>query len=109
MTQDELTELWMSRIKDYQSRSSEERMADWCDRHQVTRHQLWYWIRKLKKAEQPTASASRSQWVSVSLDETASDECSPILVRVGGATIEVRPGFDLTLFADVVRTLKTLC
>jgi len=84
-------------------------VAAWCERHQVTPSQLWYWMRKLQKAEQPTPPAGRPQWVSLHLDETASDEASALLVKVGVATIEVRAGFDPSLLTEVVRMLKTLC
>lgn len=103
----EMAELWSARIKDY--RASGERVATWCERHQVTPRQLWYWMRKLKKAEQQIPVASKPQWVSLRLEETASEGTSPLLVRVGAATIEVKPGFEPSLFAAVVRTLKTLC
>jgi transposase-like protein len=100
-------ELWIARINDY--RASGERVVTWCERHQVTARQLWYWMRKLRKAEQQTPSASKPQWVSLCVDETAAGGASPLLVKVGGATIELRPGFEPALFAAVVRTLQTLC
>ncbi|WP_083910399.1 IS66 family insertion sequence element accessory protein TnpA [Effusibacillus pohliae] len=109
MTQTELRELWSTRIKDY--RASGERVATWCERHGVTPRQLWYWLRKLKKTEQHPES-SRLRWIPVHVDETSSDGTSgpsSLLVKVGSATIEVRPGFDPALFADVVRTLRSLC
>lgn len=107
MTREEMAELWISRIKNY--RASGERAATWCEHHHVTRRQLGYWTRKLKKAEQLTPSASRPQWVSVRVDEPASDGATPILVRVGAVAVEVRSGFEPSLLADVVRALKTLC
>lgn len=107
MTREGMAELWISRVNDY--RASGERVATWCGRHQVTPRQLGYWMRKLKKAEQLTPSASRPQWVSVRVDEPASDGAAPILVRVGAVAIEVRSGFEPSLLADVVRALKTLC
>ena len=101
-------DLWISRINEY--RGSRERVAAWCERHQVTPSQLWYWMRKLQKVpEQQIPPAGRPQWVSLRLDESASDEASPLLAKVGAATIEVRAGFDPALLADLVRTLKTLC
>ena len=60
-----MTQLWIERIKDY--RASGESVAAWCQRHQVTQHQLWYRMRKLRKAEQQTLSAEKPQWVSLRL------------------------------------------
>ncbi len=107
MAREETAELWVARIEDY--RASGERVAEWCKRHQVTPRQLWYWMRKLRKAEQQTPPASKAQWVSLRLDETAAAGASPLLVRVGAATIEVRAGFDPSLLAEVVGALKPLC
>mgnify|MGYP001289011261 CR=1 FL=1 len=107
MTQEELREVWSARIKDY--RSSGERVATWCERHEVTPRQLWYWMRKLKRADEQKPATSKPQWVPIRMDEPSSDGASPLLVKVGSASIEVRPGFEPSLLADVVRVLKALC
>ena len=107
MSRKELTELWSSRINDY--RASGERVADWCERHQVPSHRLFYWMRKLKKADQQSPSASAPQWVAVSLEESTPEEAPLIAVRVGTFAVEVRSGFEPAVLAAVVRTLKTLC
>ncbi|HEY3366806.1 MAG TPA: helix-turn-helix domain-containing protein [Symbiobacteriaceae bacterium] len=107
MSREEVAELRNSRINDY--RASGERVAAWCERHQVTSHQLFYWMRKLKKADRQTPSASEPKWVALSLEGTTPDAAPPILVRVGTVAVEVRVGFEPSVFADVVRTLKTLC
>ncbi|HEY3363453.1 MAG TPA: hypothetical protein VGK74_00100 [Symbiobacteriaceae bacterium] len=74
-----MAELWISRIKDY--RASGERVTAWCERNQVTSHQLFYWMRKLKKADQQTPSASEPRWVALSLEGTTPAEAPPILVH----------------------------
>ena len=56
MSREERAELWNSRISDY--RASGELVAAWCARHQVTSHQLYYWMQKLKKADQQSPAAS---------------------------------------------------
>lgn len=108
MSSRELTELWISRVNDY--RASGERVAQWCERHQVTEHQLYYWMRKLKDADgQKPASASGPKWVSLSLEALTSEETVPIRVLVGTIAVEVRTGFDPSVLTSVVRTLKALC
>src|SRR5690606_33139133 len=102
MTKDERLALWVARIKDYQA--SGERVATWCERHQVTQHQLWYWMRKVKQAEQPVQLADHPQWMALRLDETKTGGVQSLLVRVGTASIEVKAGFEPSLLADVVRT-----
>lgn len=100
-------ELWASRIDDY--RASGERVAAWCERHQVPPKQLYYWMRKLKSGDQQTPPAGGPRWVALAVAESAPGEAAPILVTVGAATVEVRAGFEPAVFAEVVRTLKALC
>ncbi|QGG47317.1 hypothetical protein [Heliorestis convoluta] len=49
--------------------------------------------------------------MSVEVGETSERDslASPLVIRVGQAVIEVKPGFDPALLTQVVRTLKTLC
>lgn len=107
---EQLKELWTSRLADF--RASGESGRAWCERHQVSQDQFYYWRQKLAKAEQ---SANRPQWLSLNLVDPASAEptidkaADPILVHVCLARIEVRPGFDPTIVAEVVKALKNLC
>jgi len=100
-------EQWSARIKDY--RASGERIAVWCERNQVSAKQFYYWMRKLKTADQQTPATGGQRWVALAVAESAATEAAPILVKIGTATIEVRAGFEPSVFAAVVRTLKTLC
>lgn len=109
MSTEDMGELWAARIKDY--RASGERVAAWCERNQVTSHQLYYWMRKQREAKRqqtPTAS-DEPKWVALSVQEPTTYEAPPIVVQIGGAAVEVRAGCDAAVFATVVRTLKALC
>lgn len=109
MSSEDMAELWAARIKDYQA--SGERVAAWCERNQVTSHRLYYWMRKQREGERqqaPTAGGE-PKWVALSVQEPTTDEAPPIVVKIGGAAVEVRAGFDAAVFATVVRTLKALC
>jgi transposase-like protein len=107
LSREGLARLWVSRVNDY--RASGEPVAVWCERHQVTPKQLWYWQRKFKKAEQQQPPAAEPKWIALSVETTVSGEAPPIMVKVGTVAVEVRAGFDSSVFAAVVRTLKTLC
>nr|WP_243137351.1 hypothetical protein [Heliorestis convoluta] len=56
-------------------------------------------------------SSGNASWLSVEVGETSERDslASPLVIRVGQAVIEVKPGFDPALLTQVVRTLKTLC
>jgi hypothetical protein len=103
MTQTEIRKVWESRIADY--RSSGLSVSQWCDSHQVNRHQFYYWKRKL------TNSVSTiPRWVTVNVDPQPADENEPpLLVKIGSAVIEVKTGYNRALLSDVVRTLQALC
>lgn len=107
MSRRALAELWTERINDY--RASSEGVNAWCERHQVSPKQLYYWLRKLKAAAQQTPPAGGPRWVALSVAESATVGAPPILVKIGLATVEVRAGFEPAAFAEVVRTLKGLC
>lgn len=107
MPREGLHELWNSRLSDF--RTSGDSARGWCQRNGVTLDQFYYWRRKLDKDPQPTPPASTPRWLPVRLEETAPDSAESLLVRVGGAAVEVRHGFDPSLLAAVVKVLKTLC
>lgn len=115
----EVPEIWVSRINEY--KASGERTPVWCELNQVKPKQLYYWMNRLKKANQQALLASRPQFIPLCLDEPVAEvaqppqpdhqvcEASPVLVRVGSATVEVGLGFDASVLAEVVKVLKSLC
>jgi transposase-like protein len=106
----EVPEIWVKRINEYKAR--EEPAPVWCERNQVTQGQLYYWMDRLNKANQQALLASRPQFIPLCLDEPVAEvaqppqpehqvcEASPVLVRVGSATVEVGPGIALEGPAD---------
>lgn len=102
MNKDKQNKEWEERIAAFQA--SGQSVSTWCEAHQVKPHQLRYRLRKLE-----TPTISTSQWLSVEVGEQPNETTNALLVRVGTAVIEVKPGFDLVLFTDVVRVLRTLC
>ncbi|WP_028986827.1 IS66 family insertion sequence element accessory protein TnpA [Thermicanus aegyptius] len=108
MTQNERRPIWETRVEAYRaSGASGQRASEWCAAHQVTPRQLSYWMKKLKKVDEISI---RFQWVSLHVDHAMKEEGrASLLVQVGSVAIEVGPGYNPSLLADVVRTLKTLC
>jgi hypothetical protein len=95
--------MWQSRVADF--KASNQSVAAWCAAHDVKTHQLRYWIRKFNTSDNETQTTS-VQWISVEMGERhTSGHPNTLPIRIGQATIEVRPGFDPTLLAEVVRTL----
>lgn len=98
-----LQAIWSERIAAYQA--SGQTMKAWCQEHSLTVHQLKYW---LYKAQRRTQVVSTPAFRPVALASTSGTiEC--LHVQVGGARIEIRPGFEPGLLREVVAALSPLC
>lgn len=108
MTKAERQALWETRIAEYQA--SGQSVKEWCASHEgISPRQLWYWLRKYKN-QNVVSSGKSNRWLPVEISEKASiEQGHTLLVNVGTASIEVRPGFDPALLAQVVRVLVAIC
>lgn len=105
MTKDENRKLWESRVTEF--KASDQTAAAWCRAQDLKVHQLRYWVRKFESESE--SAKQNMQWLSVEIGELEADNPQEALpVRVGKATIEVRPGFDPKLLSDVVKSLSIL-
>lgn len=105
MQKNELRKQWEQRIASY--RASGQTQAKWCEANNIVLHQLKYW---LKRIEDPALkSASTVSFTPVVIEDQTIKQDDFLQVKVGGVSIEVKPGFNHSLLSDVVRTLKTLC
>ena len=125
MTHAKRRTLWRARVADYEA--SELSVGDWCRENGITAHQLRYWRRRLEDTADSQASLDAgSGWACVELVEdgaadhsvqpNASGKCSEtamgdggVCLRVGAATIDVRPGFDTVLLSEVLRVVVATC
>jgi hypothetical protein len=100
---------WAERIANF--RASGLTMAAWSAENQVSVDQLKYWLYKVKKSSPTDPSSSSSGWVPFAVTSTSSDSsgASLLVVRVGPAAIELRPGFDPVLLREVVEALQISC
>jgi len=106
MTKAERQKEWENRITAY--KASGRSTKEWCAAHDLKPHQLWYWLRKHQLADSQTGMSSR--WLPVEFsDPEPENHTSSLLIKVGQATVEVKPGFDPTLLSEIVRTLAALC
>jgi hypothetical protein len=113
MTSDaERRELWRERLSALAGSGLTQKQ--WCEQNGVPVHQLAYWKQRLAGSEPAGTRASGVEWCTTQLvpggDSVARDLGGKrhLEVRVGGACIEVRTGFDPVLLAGVVRALATL-
>jgi hypothetical protein len=95
---------WENKIAAY--RSSGQGFRAWCEANGVKPHQLRYRLSQEVKAGKKADSAPIT-WLRTAAGEPAQD--ARLRVRVGGAVIEVTPGFDPDLLSMVVRVLLAVC
>lgn len=108
MTKVELRQEWERRIAEY--RASGQSAKEWCATHNVTPRQLWYWLKKCRTGAEPRSSGSPVRWLPVEVSQAPRPgQENELLIRVGPASVEVRPGFDPVLLSEVLKVLMSLC
>lgn len=108
MTKTELQKLWETRLAEF--KASGKSVKEWCAVHDhVTPRQVWYWLSKFK-TQNGDSSANSVRWLPLEVrEELPLGHGNSLLIKIGQASIEVRPGFDQALFSQVVRVLLPLC
>jgi len=82
-------------------------VREWCATNGVKPNRLWYWLRRTRES----LETKPTTWVPVELSSMFPGEqvCNALVLKVGKASIEVRPGFDPDLLSTVVRVLSGIC
>lgn len=103
----ELHNEWERRISVY--RSSGQTQINWCKANDISIHQFKYWLKRIEGSK--SKPKTNTQWVPVELDNSSDEQTKneALQIKVGLASIEVKPGFNPSLLVDVVKVLKTLC
>ncbi|MGI6284867.1 helix-turn-helix domain-containing protein [Neomoorella humiferrea] len=109
MTKAERQKLWEDRITAYQK--SGQSVREWCATQEgVSPRQLWYWLRKYKNQNEVSPVKTANRWLPVEINDHAPiEKIHTLQVKIGPATIEVRPGFDPALLSQVAKVLVALC
>ena len=89
-------------------RTSGQTAKEWCCANGLKPNQLKYMLRRERAGKNNSLISTR--WLPVEVSTPAPGiHNEALLVRVGEACVEVKPGFDPTLFSGVVQVLLTLC
>jgi hypothetical protein len=102
---EELAQEWRERLEDFAH--SEMTVQQWCDFNRVSIYQYYYWRRRLAAAS--ADKTANEGWMAVEIVDTPPlpTPSSGVSIRIAGAAIEVRPGFDPNLLRAVVRALAS--
>lgn len=107
MTRAEQRQEWETRIASY--RASGQSAKEWCAANGMKPHQLWYRLRHDRAGKSNCAMSTRWLSVAVAGPTYGEHDNDALLIRIGDAYIEVRPGFDPDLLSGVVRALSASC
>jgi hypothetical protein len=113
MNSQKLEAVWQTRLQNAAQRSVT--VESWCKDNGVSVNEYYYWQRRLRylgsavadvrTVSKPKSPASKN-WVSLEVhEEERSGIPACLTVRISGAEIEIRPGFDAALLRSVVRSL----
>ncbi|WP_243293167.1 IS66 family insertion sequence element accessory protein TnpB [Bacillus sp. FJAT-47783] len=99
----ELRKEWERRIADY--KASGQTQAKWCESNDISIHQFKYWLKKIK--DHHNTVKANNLWVPVVIEEpkTKQEVCESLQIKVGSVSIEVTPGFNPSLLAEVIKVL----
>jgi hypothetical protein len=104
----EVVERWRQLVESFESQSGMSRRS-FCDGNHIKTHQLDYWRRRLRRTER-IGPASADSWIPLRIrDDRRSGLPSGISLRVGSVEIDVQPGFDRQLLADVLAAVGASC
>ncbi|MCL6479504.1 MAG: helix-turn-helix domain-containing protein [Peptococcaceae bacterium] len=101
---------WEKRIAAF--RASGQSMRAWCKANNLKPRQLSYWIGKFKDKEKYTDTDTQWLPLEITPDKKITQDSSEeniLLVKIGRAEIEIKPGFDQVLLLNVVKVLEKLC
>lgn len=97
--------LWSPRVRTFKESGLSQ--AEYCRVNKYNVKQFNYWYRKLKNS-QNTCEPEKPQWIAVDVGAVPSSNAF-LAVKIGSATIEVKPGFNRQLLVEVVEALSKSC
>lgn len=98
-TYEESRLLWSSRVKAF--KASGLAQAEFCKNNDYKIKQFNYWLRKFRKLDM-APQGNELKWIPVNVTEQKTNDS--LLIKIGAAVIEVRPGFNKYLLSDIVET-----
>jgi len=99
--------------------ASGQSIRAYCKEKGIGTNVYHYWQRKLREAAVQQLTAAQPEqtqslvpngWATVeATEETEPELAGGLILRIGGAEIEVRHGYDEALLASVIKTLSGQC
>lgn len=104
----ELARYWQRHVQGYEN--SRLRRRQYCEQHQIQVCQLDYWRRKYGRSVVAKIEDKRQEWIPLEICENGQAEAgSGIGLRLGRVEVEVKPGFNRRLLAEVLQVVGSVC
>ncbi|MEC1760573.1 IS66 family insertion sequence element accessory protein TnpA [Schinkia azotoformans] len=103
MSPDERILMWQQRVNTYKS-SGETSIKAWCTQNQVGLQSMYKWMKRLE-LEATNIAPSSTQWISIV--NNYEEPISHLTVKIGDFSIEIKEGFNRSLFNEVLQILQT--
>jgi hypothetical protein len=108
MTNTELSNEWGLRIASF--KSSGMSITTWCEANDVKLHRFKYWLYKGNNHITAPVAKNSKQWLAIEPAPVVLNiQENVLIVNVGQASIQIKPGFDPVLLSDVVKALAGSC
>jgi hypothetical protein len=98
---------WLHHVEAF--RASGMTREAYCKRERLWVHKLDYWRRKFSHSGGPAPTEPVNQWVSLKINREREEKDPHIDLWVGRARIEIRPGFDSRLLAEIIQAMSHQC
>jgi hypothetical protein len=109
LSHDERAAEWHRRFDEQMS--SGLSVVGWCRKHGIEKNRFYGWRKRLAQA--PVSAVSSPQFIAVKVEPSAPAADLPaaavtgVTVRIGRVAVEVSPGFDAVVLADVLSILES--
>ncbi|MBF8376305.1 IS66 family insertion sequence element accessory protein TnpB [Alicyclobacillus mali] len=106
MSHREKREVWRQRMAAFYD--SGLSASQFCAEHGLKPHQFWYWLRRLRN--ETVHDSQDTAFVSVVTTSSSSDASRSLLpLRIGSVEMDVRPDYDASTLAELVRLVMRVC
>ena len=92
---------WSKKVAEF--KKSGKTKEEWCKKKNITIKQFNYWLRQFSE------ETTETQWLPMEINQEEIATNSPIIVKIGTASIEVNPSFDKEHLSAVLKVISALC
>ncbi|MBC2579088.1 IS66 family insertion sequence element accessory protein TnpA [Clostridium sp. DJ247] len=94
-------EQWMVLVKEY--KASGLNLTAWCKEKGISKSSIYPYLKKFSSE----AESSEQKWGLITISKSI--ETSPISLKIGAVTLDIKSGFDKETLGDILSVVMKLC